>query len=63
MLILFLFWASVLKINNTFIISVYLILYFDSDLPQLLHEITLQLLQPETQKGYDFLVSKDRIYS
>lgn len=46
-----------------FIISVFLIPRFDSDLPQLLNEIRLQLLQPETQKGYDFFVSKVRTYS
>lgn len=50
-------------LKATFVISACLIPCFDSDLPQLLHEITSQLLQPETQKGYDFLVSKDRIYS
>lgn len=50
-------------INNTFMISMFLIPCFDSDLPQMLNEIRLQLLQPETQKGYDFFVSKVRTYS
>lgn len=43
-----------------FIISAFLIPRFDSDLPQLLNEIRLQLLQPETQKGYDFFCFKSQ---
>ena len=45
-----------------FIISMFLIPCFDSDLPQSLSEIRLQLPQPETQKGYDFFISKVRTY-
>lgn len=44
-----------------FIISMFLFPYFDSDLPQLLNEIRLQLPQPETQKGYDFLFQKSEL--
>lgn len=47
--------------NQSAILFQFLVPCFDSDLPQLLNEIRLQLPQPETQKGYDFLFQKSEL--